>query len=250
MSASSLNPESEAHSAGARAAAWAVHIFTASGAVVGLLALVAAAAGDFRTSALWMLLALAIDGVDGTMARKARVKEVVPGIDGRRLDDIIDYLNYVMVPIAFLWWVGAVDSWIVAAAPILASGYGFSQADAKTEDHFFVGFPSYWNVVAVYVWAFDIGVGVTAAMLLLLAAAVFVPLKYVYPSRMGGLFWTTNVGAGVWTGVVAAAIAWPAALDGFHLLEFSLIYPAWYVGLSLWTGGLAHRENRRAQTNG
>jgi len=251
MSAPPLLPEPDAPSSPrARAAAWAVHVFTASGAVVGLLALLAAAAGDFRAAALWMVLALAIDGVDGTLARQARVKEVVPGIDGRRLDDIIDYLNYVVVPVAFLYWLGAIDSPLVAAAPILASAYGFSQADAKTDDHFFVGFPSYWNVVAIYVWAFEFGSGVTAALLLLLSAAVFVPLKYVYPSQMRSLWWSTNLGAGVWTLVVAAAIALPAFAAGWHLWEVSLLYPAWYVALSFWMGGLAHRENRRARANG
>ncbi len=235
------------HTIGEHARAWAVHLFTASGAVVGLFALEAAARGDFAASVLWMLAALAIDGVDGSLARRARVSQVVPGIDGRRLDDIVDYLNYVIVPVAFLFWAGAIESFWVAAAPILASAYGFSQADAKTEDHFFVGFPSYWNVVAIYVWWFDFGVGTTTLFLLPLSAAVFVPLKYVYPSRMKRLWWTTNAGAALWMLLVAAAVGFRTATEGWHLIEISLIYPAWYVALSFWFGGLAQRRLQSAK---
>ncbi len=238
------------HTLGERTRAWAVHLLTASGGVVGLIALEAAAGGDFRASALWMLVALSIDAVDGTLARRARVSEVVPGIDGRRLDDIIDYLNYVIVPIAFLSFSGAIESVWVAAAPILASGYGFSQADAKTEDHFFVGFPSYWNVVAIYVWVFDFSVAATALLLIALAFAVFIPLKYVYPSRMQSLWWSTNVGAALWVVVVALAIGFPERSAGWHLIEISLLYPVWYVALSFWLGGLAHRELRSQKREG
>ena len=233
------------HTSGQRVRAWAVHLFTASGAVVGLLAIEAAARGDFSASAIWMLVALSIDGVDGSLARRARVSEVVPGIDGRRLDDIVDYLNYVVVPIAFLGWTGAIESIGVAAAPLLASAYGFSQADAKTEDDFFVGFPSYWNVVAIYVWWFDFGVGVTSVLLVALAVAVFVPLKYLYPSRMRSLWWTTNVGAALWVILVAVGVGLPDQTGDWPLMEISLVYPAWYVGLSFWLGGLARRESRK-----
>lgn len=241
-----LAGEATEHGTGALLRAWSVHVFTASGAVVGLLAIEAAARLDFQASVLWMLLALFIDAVDGSMARAARVSEVVPGIDGRRLDDIVDYLNYVIVPVAFLIWLGAIDSIFVAAAPVLASAYGFSQADAKTEDHFFVGFPSYWNVVAIYVWAFELDGLLVATLLVLLAAAVFIPLKYVYPSRMRSLWWTTNLGAGLWTLVLAAATAMPELAARWNIMEASLVYPAWYVGLSFWLGGLARRDKKQA----
>ena len=227
-----------------RARAWSVHVLTASGAVVGVLALLEAAGGDLHVSALWMLVALAIDGVDGSLARRWQVKRHAPAIDGRRLDDVVDFLNYVVVPVCFLWWGGYMEHWAVAAAPVMASAYGFSQADAKTEDHFFLGFPSYWNVVAIYVWAFDWSVGATAALLLVLAAAVFVPLKYVYPSQMRRLWWTTNLGAALWVVVMAAIIRYPELFVGTPWLAATLLYPAWYVLLSLVMGGLARRSAR------
>lgn len=222
--------------------AWSVHGLTASGAVVAVLALLAAAAGDAREAGLWMLVALAIDSVDGTLARRARVTEVLPGFDGRRLDDIVDYVNYAVVPAVFLVWLGALPHWGFAALPVAASAYGFSQKDAKTPDHFFLGFPSYWNVVALYLWQLELSPEVAAAWIVGLSIAVFVPVKYVHPSHMRRLAGVTNGAAVVWMAAMAAAIAWPARLEGWPLVELSLLYPAWYVGVSLWLGGLAHRR--------
>jgi len=222
--------------------AWGVHAFTASGGVIGVAALLAAGAGDLRAAALLMLVALAIDSVDGTLARAARVTEVLPGIDGRRLDDIVDYLNYVIVPAVFLVQAGSVVHWTVAAAPVLASAYGFAQTDAKTEDLFFLGFPSYWNIVAIYLWALSVSPVTGTAIVLGLAAAVFVPLKYLYPSRMHALRRTTLIASAVWLGTVAAALAMTAAAWRQTVLEASLAFPAYYLALSFWLGGRHRRE--------
>ena len=115
------------------ALAWGVHLLTASGAVVGAVALAATAAGAFSAAALWMLVALAIDSVDGSLARALRVKEAVPRIDGRRLDDVVDFFNYGIVPPVFMLAAGSLlaSGWI--AVPILASAYQFAQVEAKTE---------------------------------------------------------------------------------------------------------------------
>ena len=210
--------------------------------MVGLAALLAAGAGDLRAAGLLMLVALVIDSVDGTLARAARVTEVLPGIDGRRLDDIVDYLNYVIVPAVFLASAGSLLHWGFAAAPVLASAYGFAQTDAKTEDHFFVGFPSYWNVVAIYLWALGVSPLAGTLLVLALAAAVFVPLKYVYPSRMHVLRGATNVATGAWLLAVAAALALPGAAWREGVLKASLAFPAYYLGLSFWLGGRLRRE--------
>lgn len=225
-----------------RGSAWAVHALTASGAVVGLLALLAVARGALRAATLWMLVALVIDAVDGTLARRFEVARRLPGIDGRRLDDVVDYLNYVLVPCFFLVQGGFLPHWAFAAFPLLASAYGFSQTEAKTEDHFFLGFPSYWNVVALYVWKLGVSPAAAAAWLVGLSIAVFVPLRYVYPSRMSRFGRATNLGAAVWLVVVAAAVAWPGALGRLPLIPLSLAYPVWYVGISLWLGGLHRRS--------
>src|SRR6266850_6667028 len=111
--------------------AWSVHLFTASGAVLAVFALLEIGRGGFARAAIYMLAALAIDAVDGTLARRVGVAKRLPGIDGRRLDDIVDYLNYAIVPVVFLLALGAFVHWSVALLPVLAGSYGFAQVDVK-----------------------------------------------------------------------------------------------------------------------
>lgn len=223
-----------------RSLAWGVHAFTASGAVVGAIALLAVAAGNFPQAAILMLVALAIDSVDGTLARAAKVGEVLPGIDGRRLDDMVDFLNYVIVPAVFLVGAGYLHP-AVAAAPILASAYGFSQQDAKTEDDFFLGFPSYWNIVALYVWLLDVAPATASAVVIVLAVGVFVPLKYLYPSKMPVGRTAMAVLGVVWIVALTVAVVAREATAAWRLAEISLTYPVAYLALSFWIGGL-HRK--------
>ena len=221
--------------------AWGVHLFTASGAVIGAMALLSIGAGELSRAALLMLLALAIDSVDGTLARAAQVDQVLPRIDGRRLDDLVDYLNYAIVPVVFMVWAGNLAGWGFAALPILASAYGFSQENAKTEDDFFLGWPSYWNVVALYLWLLEFSPWPGTLLVAFLSAAIFVPLKYVYPSKLAVLRRTTTVAGIIWGGLLTAAVVFPAAAERFHLAVISLFYPAYYLALSFWLG----RRRRR-----
>ena len=216
-----------------------MHALTASGAALGFFALVAVAEGELATAVFLMLAALVVDAVDGTFARAARVTVHAPEIDGRRLDDIVDYLNYVIVPVFFLWAGEFVThpGWL--AAPVLASAFGFSRVDAKTEDDFFLGFPSYWNVLAIYLWLFDAGALVSTLSIALLSLAVFVPLKYLYPSKLEPrwLRRALAVGGVVWCSTLAACAGTPDWTRAFFLRELSLLYPAWYLGLSFVRGG-------------
>jgi phosphatidylcholine synthase len=240
MIAAMAEPQRASSDLRRRGLAWGVHAFTASGAVIGAIALLAIGAGNFEQASILMLVALAIDSADGTLARAARVREVLPSFDGRRLDDMVDYLNYVIVPVVFLVAGGYLHP-AVAAAPILASAYGFSQEEAKTEDDFFLGFPSYWNIVALYVWLLDVSQLTATLVVVALAIGVFVPFKYLYPSKMpvgraamaaGGLLWV--IGASV-------AVVARDATARWHLAEITLAYPAIYLALSFWFGGL-HRK--------
>lgn len=219
-----------------RAAAWAVHAYTASGAVVAFLALAAAAEHRFADVFRWLSLALFIDCTDGTLARAADVKRVVPHYDGARLDDIVDYLTYVVVPIVMLHQAGFFPAewanWI-AAAPLLASAYGFCRSDAKTEDHYFRGFPSYWNVVALYAYGLRTSPAVTAAWVLLLSFLVFAPLKFLYPSRAPHFRKSSIALGAVWGAVMSYAI-WTLPDTPALLLWASLVYPAYYCGMSFW----------------
>jgi len=219
-----------------RILAWSVHLFTASGGVLGALALWEVGRGGFARAALYMLASLSIDAVDGTLARRVRVSERIPWVDGRRLDDVIDYLNFAIVPVVFLLAAGALVHWSVAALPVLASSYGFAQVDAKTEDDFFLGWPSYWNVVALYVWLLELTPATATTWVVVLSALVFVPLKYVYPSKLRRFRRTMVIGGTLWVWLLAFAVWFPEAMARWHAVELSLVYPALYVGFSAWLG--------------
>ena len=223
------------HSPARIAAAWAVHLLTASSAPAGLLAILATIRGDVAGAFLWMAYTLAVDSIDGTLARAVKVKEVVPSVDGSRLDDVVDYFTYVVVPAFFMVHTGLLGSAAVPVASLVlvASGYGFSQTAAKTPDHFFTGFPSYWNIVAFYLYVLQWPPPLAAGVVALLAILVFVPLRYAYPSRMTELQLPT----------VALGLVWATVLL-WCLIDFdpgrrmpvvwSLLYPAYYVSISLY----------------
>ena len=220
-----------------RAAGWVLHLYTASGTVLALLAVIAVMDGD-AVRALWILLiALFVDGTDGMLARRLRVKETIPTFDGARLDDIVDYITYAFVPMVLLWrgdYLPA-GTWgtVIAAIPLVASSYQFCRTDAKTEDHYFLGFPSYWNVVAFYVVVLELPAAVTASILVVCAVLVFVPVKYVYPSRTNA-FRTVNLTlAGVWLvlyAVILADVPHPQPLA----IGLSLAYVAYYAVVSVY----------------
>lgn len=166
--------------------AWLTHLVTASSAVWGMLAILAITNGAWLQAFWWMAVAVAIDSFDGTLARRVQVKHVLPKIDGALLDNIVDYLNYVFVPAYFLYFAdllpGGFKS-IGAALMLLSSAYQFSQTDAKTDDHYFKGFPSYWNVLVFYMFMLQMNPWVNFFLIALFAVLVFVPIKYIYPSR-------------------------------------------------------------------
>jgi len=223
-------------------AAIAVHLFTASGAVWGLFALFEILRDNLPLAVIYMLVALTIDSVDGFFARRVAVEQYAPQIDGRRLDDIVDYLNFVVVPCVFIWQAGNVlaPGWL--AIPILASAFGFSQKEAKTDDDFFLGFPSYWNVLAFYLWLFDFSALAGTLWIVGLGIAVFVPYKYLYPSRLKNrtLRYFTSYSGLLWAIVLGWTVLNPEIAGQYHVAELSLAYPILYMGLSFKLGGL-HR---------
>jgi phosphatidylcholine synthase len=193
-----------------RCLGWLIHAFTASGAFVGLLALVAIHEGRFL-SALWLMgVAILIDAVDGMFARVVKIKLAVPQIDGALLDNIVDFFTYTIVPCFFLLVSPLLpDEWRIACvvAITFSSAYQFTQLDAKTSDHFFKGFPSYWNIVVFYLYLWQTSMTTNVWVLLVLAILSFVPIKYVYPSRLDYL--THN--AFLRTGMLVATILWGIA---------------------------------------
>jgi phosphatidylcholine synthase len=167
--------------------AWGVHLYTALGAALGLIAIFSAAHGDWRASFLAMGVATIIDSSDGPLARMLMVKIRVPSFDGALLDNIVDYLTYTVAPVFLMLEAGIIPNsrWGLALAcfVMLASIYGFCQTRAKTDDHFFIGFPNYWNLVAFYLFCLGYRTTFNVAVLLIFGVMVFVPLKYIYPNR-------------------------------------------------------------------
>lgn len=215
-----------------------MHLYTALGLVLAALVAVLVVRGDagsIHTAFLLMFVATAVDASDGTLARAAHVKTVLPGFDGRRLDDIIDFHTYTSLPLLLVWRSGVLRPeqapWLVV--PLLASAYGFSQVDAKTPDGYFRGFPSYWNVVAFYLYSLRFPPDLALATLLGLAVLTFVPAKYLYPSQPGTLNRVTAPLAAVWAVLVVLVLAGVLAPARPWLLA-SLFFPAWYLLASWW----------------
>lgn len=219
-----------------RAAGWALHAYTASGTAIAFLALAAAVGGEEIAALWWLFLALLIDGTDGMLARRLRVKEVIPAFDGARLDDIVDYITYCFVPIFLLWYGGHLPEGqlgtLLAVLPLLASSYQFCRTDAKTDDHFFLGFPSYWNVLAFYVIVLGVSPGATAVLLLTCAALVFVPIKYVYPSRTGTARGLNLFLVGCWL-VIYAVMLLQFPDPSVVVTTLSLLYVLYYAAVSV-----------------
>jgi phosphatidylcholine synthase len=198
------------------AAAWLVHAFTASGVVIAFLALAAISQSEWRLALLWLLVALAIDGVDGTLARWARVKEIVPRIDGEAFDLIVDYLNYVFVPAVFICAARLVPPSLtlpLAAAILLSSVYVFVRRDMKTEDNYFRGFPALWNVVALYLFAARPGPAAGAIAVIAFAILSFAPIRFVHPFRVRDHQPWLQILALLWAGATLALL-WPGWSPG------------------------------------
>jgi phosphatidylcholine synthase len=214
--------------------AWLVHLYTASGALCAFFGALAVSADRYREALLWMVAATAIDATDGLLARRARVKERLPGFDGARLDDVVDYLTFVFLPVLFLHRSGALpEMWsaVVLSVVLLSSAYGFSASDAKTSDQFFTGFPSYWNIVAVYLHIAALPPAANAVVLLLLSGLVFWRIGYVYPSRTPTLRTLTVVFGVCWgINVLLMVLALPDVPRALFTASFA--FPLYYTVLS------------------
>jgi phosphatidylcholine synthase len=225
-------------------AAWLVHLYTGSGFVLAFLAARAAVERDYREAFLWLAAQVVVDATDGMFARLARVRERLPWFSGRQLDDLIDYLTYVFVPALIVWRADLLPpGWTLptVSAMMLASGYGFSRADAKTADHFFTGFPSYWNIVSFYLLVAGWPPAVNTFVLVAFAVMVFVPIRYVYPSRTP-VFRRSTIALGSTWGVLMFVMIWLYPYVPRTIFWTSLAFPVYYFALSLWL----HARTRRA----
>lgn len=212
------------------ALAWGVHLYTALGAVLGFNALIAVFDQDYRSTFLYLALALAIDSSDGALARAAQVKQVLPWFDGELLDNIIDYFCYVVVPATVLVQPGMLPAGtqFVALAVLIASAYGFCRTDAKgLMDHYFQGFPSYWNVMVFYFVVLSTGPVVNLIAVLTGVVLVFAPIRWLYPSRMERMRAPTLVLGAVWA-VMGLFVLLQMPDHSPLVARLSLFYPVYY----------------------
>ncbi len=225
--------------------AWGVHTYTALGLVAAAAIAVLIVRGDasaFQGAFALMIVATIVDATDGTLARKVGVKQVLPGFDGRRLDDITDFLTYTFLPLFLVWRAGVLpegwEGWLVL--PLLASAYGFCQVSIKTDDGYFLGFPSLWNVVAFYVYALRFPGFVSLGVMVVLGLLTFVPSRYLYPSSKPSRLnrWSNILGA-IW-GLLLLYLVWRmpelTTPSGDQVVRWiawaSLLYPIYYLAAS------------------
>jgi phosphatidylcholine synthase len=213
-----------------------IHLFTAAGAAAGFMALAAAFKGHFPAMFFWLGAALLIDGIDGTFARLAKIEETAPEYDGRVLDLIIDYLTYVIVPVAGIWRSGLMGDDLALGLGLLivvASSLYFADRRMKMADHFFRGFPALWNVVALYLFVFKMPVWANASLIVILCALMFLRVPFAHPMRVRSFRALSIAFTCVW--FASAMLAVGQGLNADYIAKAGLIVSAaYFILLSLW----------------
>lgn len=220
----------------ARLGAASVHLLTATGAVLALLALRAAHADDWQMMFVWLGVALFVDAIDGPLARLVGVKTVLPRFSGERLDLIVDYLTYVVVPAFALTEASLLPEAArlpAAIAILLSSLFHVSDLNSKTEEGYFVGFPAIWNIVLLYLFVLQPEPDVSLAIVVIFVAFIFVPVLAVHPFRVARLHPLTFLVTLLWAGAAAVAVAnpFPSPLWVQALL---LLAAAYFTGVGLY----------------
>jgi len=200
-------------------AAWAVHGFTASGAVLGFLAIISIFNSDLVGAFLWLGLALLIDGIDGTLARRIGVTDKTPNINGLILDSVIDYLNYVIIPALMVYWFQLVPvGWeiILPAGMFAVSLYTFANMNQKTSDYYFSGWPALWNILILYFYILDTNVWINAGIIIFLYILTFIPIKFVHPLRVKKLRHVTIFTTIIWSATTLKLVTTKGKIDLFN----------------------------------
>ena len=210
--------------------AWAVHGFTGSGAVLGLLAIISILNDDTVGAFLWLGLALLIDGIDGTLARKVDVNKQTPNIDGTILDSVIDYLNYVIIPSLMIYWFQMVPlgfEIILPAGIFLVSLYTFSNLKMKTEDYYFRGFPAVWNIVVLYFFILGTNLYINVVVIIICLILTFIPIKFVHPLRVKKLRNITIFATILWSATTLKLVTTPST--NVFMIDNTIIFILWVV---------------------
>ncbi len=229
-------------------AAWGVHAYTALGLPLAFLSSAALFQQDVQLFFALNCVAVFVDATDGALARKVNVKDVLPQFNGRRLDDLVDFIIFAFLPSLALSVFGMFPEGMewAAVVPLLASGYGFCQERAKTDESF-VGFPSYWNIGVLYLYLLQTGPWVNLTTVLVFTALVFVPIHYVYPSRTRMMRPVTVTLGFVWAAVMFGLALNPKAEWAQKVAIYSMAYPLYYLVLSAFNHLRISRDLRDAE---
>jgi len=223
------------YSVGQKAAAWGVHAFTASGLACAWLMMVGLQQKHIQYVFLGIWAATIIDSVDGTLARRLNVKKVLPGFDGGLLDNIVDFVTFAFIPCLALSVFGLLPPGLewTACIPMFASAYQFCQSNAKTPDSF-VGFPSYWNILLIYLYVLEANPWLSLASIVVLSILVFVPIHYLYPSKARTLRWPTMIFGFLWAFMLVPVMLFPEADWAYPLTWASFTFPVYYLLASFY----------------
>ncbi|MGB7340079.1 MAG: CDP-alcohol phosphatidyltransferase family protein [Phototrophicaceae bacterium] len=212
--------------------AWGVHLYTATGGILGMYALLMAAQGNTRQAFSLLIICMLIDATDGLLARRFKVREVLPNFDGAMVDNVIDMLTFVWIPVFIIAQQALLPSVVWLIVPILAGLYAYGQVNMKTPDNFFLGFPSYWNIIALYLYWLE-PIPIVAVLIVVVPAILtFIPTRYLYPSK-NYIYWQVTWALGaVWFVMVFVLLAQVDPNENLVLL--SLFYPAYYMLMSFY----------------
>lgn len=220
-----------------------VHLYTALGGLVGMLALMQVSAGNIRMAFIYLALACFIDATDGIFARLVRVSDALPHFSGAQVDNAIDVFTFIWIPIFIMGSEGLLPHPYWMTVPIIASLYAYGQVNMKTPDNFFLGFPSYWNIVALYMWWLRPEPIFAIVMVVIPSVLSFIPTRYLYPSR-NFILWKTTWGlAVVWVAMLAYLLS--QEVPNRLLVQISTFYPIYYIGLSFYMDFTIRRSARR-----
>jgi phosphatidylcholine synthase len=225
--------------------AWLVHLYTVSGGILGMAALFSAAFGETRLAFFLLIASMVIDSTDGILARAANVTEVLPNFSGAQVDDAVDVLTFIFVPIFIIGYQQLLPHPLWLVVPIVAGLYAYGQVDMKTEDNFFRGFPSYWNIIALYMyWLRPEGIW-AVLMVVIPAILTFIPTRYLYPSR-NSLYWKTSwFLGGTWL-IFIVVLLWNDPPEPLYVW-LSTYFPFYYLIMSFYVDWKLRRKSRREE---
>ena len=166
---------------------WCIHFLTCSGLIAGFISLINIFENNQVEAFLWLGVALIIDAIDGSLARKFEVSKNVKNIDGKMLDSVIDFFNYIIIPSIMIYWFDIVPMYFEIVIPsiiLVISAISYSNNNLMSLDNFYKGFPCIWNILLLYIYFFDFNSITNLFLISFCIILKFIPLKYVHPLRV------------------------------------------------------------------